>query len=143
MAMIDYYVFWILTISITLCGVAFGLAFGGGMFGWGGKIVLAILFGLLALSIGVNATDGAVMTSTATSHNASNTIVDSYDGGYYLLLWHDLSIKLENGKILKFNDPYKWKQFKVGSQYNYTEYSAFSYIQGNVTYTDYDYIGVI
>ncbi len=74
--------------------------------------------------------------------NESSTIIDRYDGGY-MLMYHDLSIKLENDKIIKINDPYEWKQYTVGSQYNYTRYDYISYVYGNQTGYTYEYIGVI
>jgi hypothetical protein len=127
----------------TTLGFLFGLALPSQMWGWVGRIAFAILVGMIALSVSLNYFDNMVIEETTVGQPASTKIVDKYDGGYYLLFWHDLSIKLENGKILKFDDPYKWKQFEVGGQYNYTKYQAFSHVEGNVTYADYTYMGVI
>jgi hypothetical protein len=70
------------------------------------------------------------------------TIVDSFQGTTFLG-GNDLTIRLSNGKVLHFWDPYEWKKFHVGDQYNFTRWDTVSMISGHRQSYNYNYLGVV
>jgi hypothetical protein len=143
--MINYITFWGYMAIVMIISFFFAyFLFPPRNFGFPIRITIGICVALIVtFSVFGNMMDTAVISETAISSNVSSKIIGSYDGGMFLFVFPDHSIKLENGKILKFDDPYTWKQFKEGNYYNYTKNEAFSYLQGNVTFYDYTYKGVI
>jgi len=108
-------------------------------------IKLAIVSGLLlsAMSGGFFALclDNQISDESTIQSPLSLIVVDTFAGSN--LLGNDLSIKLSDGRILHYSDPYMWKQFSPGGLYNCTKYERVSYLRGNSSRIDYTYIGVI
>ena len=105
-------------------------------------IIIGIILSVIVGCVVGAAIDNANIQMTATTSVANLTIVDSFQGMGFLG-GNDLTVKLSNGKILHFEDPYKWKKFNVGNQYNFTIYNYVSMIEGKGQYYDYDYLGVV
>jgi hypothetical protein len=107
-----------------------------------GGVVVGVIVAIFVGGITIVIFDDMVSTETIKFSVTNLTIVDSFQGTGFLG-GNDLTIKLSNGKVLHFLDPYEWKKFKVGDQYNFTRWERTSMITGTHESFNYDYLGVV
>jgi len=133
--------FQIFVAVVTVLGFLMGYFAVSPITGITGAIVPGLLGAALCGGFFAFYLDNQVSSESTILTPVSLTVVDTFAGTN--ILGNDLTVKLSDGRIVHYSDPYVWKQFSPGSLYNCTKYERISYLNGNSSRIDYTYIGVI
>jgi hypothetical protein len=127
----DFILFIISIIMFAIIGGAMAYIIFYNMVETGMLILIMIIAACCGGSLAAIYSDEVHTHDTLVCGSTNLTIVDTFQEGTF---WGDrLIAKLNDGFIIQFGDPFKWKRIKEGDLYPVITASAHSYINGNIT----------